>query len=137
MSNDTPLIEWRDDSLSVGLEEMDATHREFIDLLNRLARADDATFPALFREMLEHTRAHFQRENTNMEESGFPPITIHQGEHARILDELDRLTDGLETGDIEAARNYVCQYLPEWFSMHAATMDRALAWHLKASGLRH
>ncbi len=135
MSNNKLLIEWQEDSLSVGIASMDDTHREFIDIINRLGQATDDQFPALFRTLLEHTQQHFQNEDIAMEKSGFPPKFIHRNEHFRILDELKQLASTIENGDISAARSFVCRYLPEWFPIHAATMDRALACHLKASGI--
>ncbi len=134
MSNNNPLIEWQEDSLSVGITSMDDTHREFIDLINHLGQATDEQFPALFRSLLEHTQQHFQNEDIAMEKSGFPPKFIHRNEHYRILDELKQLASTVENGNISPARSFVCRYLPEWFPIHAATMDRALACHLKASG---
>jgi len=134
MSNNKPLIEWQEDNLSVGITSMDDTHREFIDIVNRLGLATDDQFPALFNTLLEHTQQHFQRENIAMEKSGFPPKFIHRNEHLRVLDELKQLAGTIEKGNINTARSFVCHYLPEWFPIHAATMDRALACHLKASG---
>jgi len=135
MSNNKLLIEWREDSLSVGITGMDNTHKEFIDIINSLGQATDDQFPALFNRLLEHTQQHFQYEDIAMEKSGFPPKFIHRNEHYRILDELKQLAITIDTGNISAARNFVCRYLPEWFPIHAATMDRALACHLKASGI--
>ncbi len=135
MSNNKPLIEWHNDSLSVGITKMDDTHKEFIDLINRLGQAPDEQFPELFNTLIEHTQQHFQSEDAAMEKSGFPPKFIHRNEHYRILDELKQLASTMGNGNISAAKAFVCNYLPEWFPMHAATMDRALAHHLKASGM--
>ncbi len=134
MSDHTPLIEWREDTLSVGISYMDDTHREFIDIINQLGSTIDEQFPALFNKLIEHTQTHFQNEDIAMEKSGFPPISIHRSEHDRIFNEIKRLASHVDKNDLDAAKDFVCRYLPEWFPMHAATMDRALAWHLKTSG---
>ncbi len=135
MSNNKLLIEWQENSLSVGIPQMDETHREFIDLINRLGQASDEQFSKLFEQLLEHTHQHFKNEDIAMEKSGFPPISIHRNEHFRIIDKLKQLNENIKAGDIDIARTFVCRYLPEWFPLHAATMDRALACHLKAAGM--
>lgn len=133
--NTSPLIAWQDDTLSVGNDSMDATHKEFIELINTLDQTEGDQFKTIFSQLYEHTQAHFARENELMEKSGFPPTPIHQGEHARILEEFTQLNELLEKGQLDEVRRYIHDYIPEWFAMHAATMDRALAWHLASCGM--
>jgi hemerythrin-like metal-binding protein len=135
MNNTAPLIDWQDETLSVGNNSMDDTHKEFIELINLLDKADNEQFKSLFNELLEHTQAHFSRENDLMEKSGFPPTPIHQGEHERILDEFMQLQSLIEKNQLDKVHQYIHNYIPDWFSMHAATMDRALAWHLNNCGM--
>jgi len=126
------LIESFESRYLLGVPEMDETHREFSDLVNRLGGADKETFTALFGELIEHTRAHFSAENEAMLESGFPAIREHMDEHQRVLGELDRIGKRVAAGSIAMGRAYVTQQLPEWFDLHAQTMDSALAAHIKA-----
>ena len=126
-----PLLPWSDRHFLLHRPEMDATHKEFVALVNRLHAADDAELPALFQALLDHTRAHFTNELRLMEESRFAPIREHDGEHRRVLAELERTAGHLAKGHLGYVRDYVAQRLPEWFSLHAATMDSALARHLR------
>jgi hemerythrin-like metal-binding protein len=130
MKPDTPtLIEWDEHAFVLGVADMDATHSEFIDLLNRLNNAADATFPALFKALLEHTQMHFESEEARMLLCGFPAISEHTNEHRRVLGELTRIKKRVDRGLISFGRMYVRQSLPDWFRLHAATMDSALAAH--------
>jgi hemerythrin len=52
-------MEWNE-SLELGLERMDHTHREFVDLLNRLADAPDDGVSAAFEALFVHTVEHFE-----------------------------------------------------------------------------
>ena len=135
MNSNTPLIEWHEESLSVGNTRMDETHREFINIINQLGQALDEHFSGLFEQLIEHTREHFQNEDIAMENSAFPAIFVHRNEHFRVLDELKQLAHHVDKGELDAAKAFVSQYLPEWFLIHAATMDRALAHHLRISGM--
>ncbi|WP_295885005.1 hemerythrin domain-containing protein [uncultured Thiohalocapsa sp.] len=127
-----PLIDPAEPRFRLGLEEMDRTHLELIDLVNRLAAVDDAGFPALFDALLAHTEAHFAQEEQWMTASAFPALHEHRGEHRRVLADLRNLGQRAASGRPALARAYVREQLPHWFALHAATMDSALAGHLKA-----
>jgi len=112
---------------------MDATHREFVDLVNRLGTCDRDRFVEFFPTLVSHTRAHFAAEEGMMETSGFPAIAEHRSEHARVLGDLEHLGTQLAKGRFQLARAYVSEQLPDWFALHAETMDSALAAHLSGS----
>ncbi len=115
----------------LGIDRMDETHREFVDLVNRLAVAPKTEFATLFMELQAHTQAHFDQENAWMASYGFPALREHQDDHLRVLGELDRFAQRAASGSISMARAYVIQQLPHWFDLHAKTMDSALAHHMK------
>ncbi len=69
----------------LGVAAMDTTHREFVDLVNRLGTCDWDRFVGSFPALVSHTRAHFAAEEGMMETSGFPAIAEHHSEHARVL----------------------------------------------------
>ncbi len=117
----------------LGIDSMDITHREFVDLVNRLSAADKAGFVAGFPGLLAHTREHFAAEERLMEQCRFPAIGEHRSEHARVLGEIERFGAQVASGRTRLARAYLVEQLPRWFDLHAATMDSALAACLKGS----
>ena len=114
----------------LGVAAMDATHREFVELVNRLGTCDRDRFVESFPALVSHTRAHFAAEEGMMETSRFPAIAEHRSEHARVLGDLEHLGTQLAKGRVRLARAYVSEQLPDWFALHAETMDSALAGHL-------
>ncbi len=125
-------ITWQDDRHPLRVAEMDLAHREFVELVNALANCPDREFAERFKSLMNHTRAHFAAEEELMMKSGFPALGEHAGEHKRVIDELSQFGRGLNRGRVFLARSYVQSGLPEWFSLHLATMDAALAAHLNA-----
>ena len=125
------LIESFEQRYLLGVSEMDDTHREFVELVNQLDNADDQTFIPLFEQLIKHTSSHFAAENEKMQECGFPAIREHTEEHLRVLGDLERFGKRVAAGNIAMGRAYVTQQLPDWFDLHARTMDSALAHHLK------
>ena len=114
------------EQMTLGVADMDATHREFVAQADQLLAAGDAEFPALFATLREHTLRHFEHEKALMKACRFPAIGEHESEHLRVLGELAHFASGLKRGRLASARAYV-QGLPQWFSTHLATMDAALA----------
>lgn len=127
------IIEWCDEKFILGIDEMDNTHIEFIDLVNSMENTSNAEFICLFAHLLEHTRTHFEHENQLMIEYGFPAISEHRSEHERVLGEMTRFSRSIQHGLVAFGRSYVHDSLTQWFPLHAATMDSALAAHIKAS----
>ena len=125
------IIEWNDRLFLLGIPDMDNTHKEFVELLNQLWDAADTEFGKLFDEFIHHTTVHFQNEEELMLACRFPAIAEHKDEHLRILGELNQFKRSVDKGLIALGRNYIRERMPEWFRLHAATMDSALAMQLK------
>jgi hemerythrin-like metal-binding protein len=120
-----------DECYCLGVADMDATHREFIEAADALLAAFDDLFPALFTQFHEHTKLHFEHEGKQIKACRFPAIGEHNSEHLRVLGELAYFARSVAAGRLGSARAYV-KALPDWFNSHLATMDSALAACIKA-----
>lgn len=129
-----PLLDWSPD-FELGVPAMDETHREFVDALNAVADAPDGELLARLDDFIAHTDAHFAQENAWMAEILFPPIHCHKGEHDNVLGVMREVRERVVAGQLELAR-VLARELPEWFRLHAATMDAALAQVIKAAGFQ-
>ena len=126
-------FEW-DDRYTKGIARMDATHREFVELVNSLLQAPDEALANGLQQLLDHSRAHFAQELEWMHACDFPPLAIHDGEHQRVLGVLQQAQRFAADGEFTPVRS-VIDSLPAWFEQHAATMDNALAMHMQHAGL--
>jgi len=122
---------WDGSRHTLGMDEMDNTHREFIAQVAALIAASNAEFPALFQALVSHTREHFTAEGQLMRASKYKGLPEHESEHHRVLGELQQLNRTLKRGHLPLVRAYVKEGLPEWFDTHLAMMDAALVMHLK------
>ncbi|TAJ81275.1 MAG: hemerythrin [Gallionellaceae bacterium] len=122
---------WNESRHTLGMGEMDNTHREFITQVAALIAASNAEFPALFQALINHTREHFIAEGKLMRESKYRGLPEHEGEHHRVLGELQQLNRSLKRGRLPLVRAYVKEGLPEWFDTHLSMMDGALVMFLK------
>lgn len=121
------MLTWDDASHRLDMPQMDATHREFMALVAAASEASDEAFVGCFEALLEHSRRHFDNESILMRSCRFPAIAEHEGDHRRILGDLERLRRGIDEGRLAFARHYVEDGLPDWFAFHLKTMDTCLA----------
>lgn len=127
-------IEWND-ALTLGVDPLDETHRDFIAHIATLAAAQDDQVLHALDALNAHTSAHFEQESRWMRDCEFPPLGCHEGEHQKILElcvELRaRIADGTQPPAM-AAR--LAEALMEWFEQHAASMDAVLAQWMQSRG---
>lgn len=118
------------DVLTVGYDQIDNDHDEFISLINELDAADNTAFPVLFQQLYDQTEQHFERENQLMKQFSYPGEAEHKGEHQRVLGEFKQFKSRVDKGLIAFGRAFVKDRLPQWFGLHVTTMDSALAAHI-------
>ena len=125
------VIQWHD-GLNVGMAFMDADHAEAAAQINELAAAEAPERIPLLRHFIIHCREHFAREEAMMEKTGFFAFGCHQGEHQRVLAELDAVLAKLQAGDSQDS--YFLQALPAWLMNHRNTMDFVTAEFARSAG---
>jgi hemerythrin len=125
-------------ALSVGIDEIDAQHRELfrrIDaFLGALAekRAREELQP-LTRYLREYVRIHFVEEQRMMEFSFYPGLGEHLMEHQHFEGELERLADELDgTGPTYGLARQLVALLVDWLERHVSTTDKRFGSFLAA-----
>ena len=89
---ETQGLQWTDAFL-LGYEPMDDTHREFVEIVDKLLTCPDAEMAGLLQAFITHAEAHFGLENTWMEETGFPPRDCHISEHKAVMESAVQVED--------------------------------------------
>ena len=113
---------------AVGYAPMDEVHREFHDLLLALQQPGDEGEKLL--ALHEHLLRHCSQEERWMRESSFPACECHQREHEMLLEVVAEVRRRFDAGDSEIVAR-LSEELPQWFEVHANSMDAALAVHLR------
>ncbi|MBI1396706.1 MAG: bacteriohemerythrin [Betaproteobacteria bacterium] len=126
------VIEWND-RLAIDDGVMDETHREFVDLVNRMADAPDEQMEAIVDEFIRHTEEHFGQEERWMRSLSFPPLGCHKREHDGVLEIAREVKQRIARGEIRFGR-VLAQAVAEWFADHAASMDTVLSMYMKDQG---
>jgi hemerythrin-like metal-binding protein len=125
-------MEWND-QLAIDQGIMDDTHREFVQMLNRIADATDAEMQDAIEEFIRHTEEHFGQEERWMESLEFPPLSCHRNEHQGVLQIAHEVRNRVASGEHRFGP-VLAQAVAEWFGNHAASMDTVLSLYMKDRG---
>lgn len=122
----------------VAMDAMNDVHREELDIVNNVNSAilssDSEQITRLCHQWLEHTKAHFDRENSMMEKYDFPAYHCHHGEHVDALQDLESIINAWkDTNDLDALTVYVRDTWPKWYVNHISTMDTITSAFIKQS----
>lgn len=124
-------IEW-EDSLSVGVDLIDAQHRMLIEKLADLSDAlkKSREFNEILKTlefMIDYTDFHFTAEERTMSEHDYPGLEFQQQQHAEFKVTLDNiLEDFKEEGPTKAIANSVNVFLLNWLINHIKGVDLKL-----------
>ena len=132
---------------ALGIEDLDADHREMLRLLNLLFTAgytsdgvpatpaagslapgaDPLEVLARLDAVLKHLRAHFEREEAFLERIGYPQLAEHSGEHALEKAELAELRRDLVNRQPPCLDEESAAAIKRWFFNHVIAEDQRYA----------
>lgn len=126
-------FEWNN-SLVLGVGEMDQEHRELVDRINDLIRHLDRgsaknDIDLSFKELANFVVHHFQDEESFMESINYPQIDSHKKIHERLLQQVGDYKKALDEGRIDKIK--LVGFLRNWLISHIMGVDRQYAEHSK------
>lgn len=122
-----PIAMWTPE-LSLGVESLDADHRQLIDTLNQVFdallfdRSSSALHGAL-ATLSDYVTGHFAREEAWMQARNHPDLVRHRQEHEALRDQLALLCAMRELSDQERSVELL-MVLRDWLLGHIAHSDR-------------
>jgi len=122
----------------VAMDAMNGVHEDELNIVNNVNAAihndDLEQLTILCHEWMEHTKAHFDRENYLMEKYDFPAFHCHHREHVEAISGLETIINGwLEDKNIDELATYVRETWPAWYVNHISTMDTVTSAFIKQS----
>ena len=125
-------FEWSEES-SVGIPELDAQHRQLIELLGELGRCarsgDSVKFaPIALQKVLQYAERHLQREELVLRIRGFPGYLEHKAEHDAYRKKAAFLELQSDRRDLGIR---IANFLTEWWRSHILTSDQQYARYFR------
>ena len=123
MSN---FVEW-DDTLSVGIEEIDEQHKVLVDLVNKMHEAihqrhgSDVVI-GILSDLTEYTRIHFAVEESLMRILNYPDYDNHKQVHEELLHTVADLQDKVASGK-KSIGFELMHFLKTWLVKHIMEED--------------
>jgi len=131
-----PEFTW-DESLAVGVKEIDDQHREIIRLVSELAAAMRAgqgqdEIRNLMVFLNDYIVEHFGYEEIYMKKYRYPAYRDHKREHLNFIQEFAALKYAYQPGDASRAfAGQLQERLVRWLQEHVGSVDRKMAEFLK------
>ena len=131
-------ITWNQ-SLSVGIEEIDRQHKQLVNMLNQLlvfdgVTVDSETISDTLTRMTDYADYHFNSEEHYMQEYGYPEYETHRKEHIEFM----RKTAQFSLDTMEYKKTIpadMLEYLKTWVIEHILKSDMAYKPFFKQKGL--
>jgi hemerythrin len=123
MSN---FVEW-DDSLSVGIEEIDEQHKVLVDMVNKMHEAihqrhgSDVVI-GILNDLAEYTRIHFAVEESLMRILNYPEYDDHKHIHEELLHTVQDLQEKVSSGK-KSIGFELMHFLKTWLVKHIMEED--------------
>jgi hemerythrin len=110
--------------LPLGVAVMDEDHYALEQMFARTPQIENADLPAHLDAIIEEIRAHFAREEAEMERVGVPILHCHQGQHAALLKEAESLREGFLRAESRMRRHLIGFTLAQHVANHIASVDQ-------------
>ncbi len=132
-----PFFEW-DNSLSVGVREIDNQHRQLIDMINMLhetsSPGDRNRTSAVLQGLLDYASTHFETEEGLMRQCGYAGLEDHLVEHQVFVRNLSRFYESFDENS-EAAAGELAAFMRDWLREHVCKMDMEYRQTLNDHGI--
>jgi len=125
------LIEWQD-SLSIGVLEIDIQHKLLFDKFNAFLDACQAETESdgiyrLFWFLEAYTVTHFTEEEKLMQRVGYPDYLKHRERHLAFAAEVGKLKERLKSeGPTPSLVWTISTFISSWLIEHISNTDRAI-----------
>ena len=125
------LCEW-DDSLLIGIEELDYEHKLLIEDINRLhaeltCNTGRSVIAKCLGDVHARMQAHFALEEHVMKEHKYAFFDEHKREHDEFLEDYVECMMKFLNGAAVSSRNPIEECLKEWAINHITTCDKKMS----------
>ena len=131
-------LSW-DQSLSVGVAEIDREHKQIIEILNLLisdpeANTQSESISETLNMLMQYAQAHFKTEVDLMKKHGYPGLAVHREAHTAFMEKLVAFCLGAMEQQ-ETIPTELVQYITGWLDEHILQEDMKYVSFFKKHGV--
>jgi hemerythrin len=121
------LFVWQD-IYSVGVDKIDAQHRNLFEIANRfhdacVAQAARSRLIQIFNELVTYTASHFADEENMLRAMNCPDYERHKENHTKLVGLVLNYKSQMERGEPEVETRAM-EFIKTWLNGHILGMDR-------------
>lgn len=133
------FVSWSD-NLSIGIIQIDAQHKNLVNMLNNLYDAMTAgkgkdVAPKILKEMSGYALTHFATEEKLMQQHGYPEFEAHKREHEAFVKKVQEFNAEMQKGNL-GVTSQVANFLKTWLVNHIQGTDKKYGPFLKEKGVK-
>eukprot|EP00828_Plagiopyla_frontata_P049038 TRINITY_DN9608_c0_g1_i1.p2 TRINITY_DN9608_c0_g1~~TRINITY_DN9608_c0_g1_i1.p2 ORF type:complete len:167 (+),score=7.16 TRINITY_DN9608_c0_g1_i1:645-1145(+) len=117
------LMQW-DEAMSVGVEELDAQHRQLIQLINEAYKAlqmhDEQRMTSLIGRMRDYAVTHFATAEEYLKKYGYPELESHKFQHAKFNETVKDFKEKMHN---KTNLSKIFVFLSRWLASHIMETD--------------
>ncbi|HEX8042184.1 bacteriohemerythrin [Candidatus Deferrimicrobium sp.] len=134
------MFEWTE-RWSVGVDTIDAQHRQLFDAINTLLQVEGKPAARDLVKVLdfleEYVNNHFGLEEIYMRRLSYPGFPSHKGEHVAFINDFYDLRDEYDNdGATPELADKMGRYMGDWLVNHIGKVDKALGAFLRDRGMK-
>lgn len=125
----------------LGIEEIDAQHKKFVDILNQLYEAaieekSQLIIDEIITRVLEYADLHFKTEEKYFDEFGYEKSKEHKEQHEKLLNQAIAFKNKHEKHEVMDVSWQLLEFLENWLVDHLESEDRQYVECFKKHGLK-
>ncbi|OHD55535.1 MAG: hypothetical protein A2Y33_00830 [Spirochaetes bacterium GWF1_51_8] len=134
-----PFVEWKDE-LSVGVQSIDAQHKNLLGIINELhdamqhGKGKDALF-SVFEKMSQYADEHFTYEEKILTDHNYPLLAGQKAQHEEFTRKAEEFKEGFDSGRALISVS-VLDFLRDWWVSHIAQSDKKYASFLEGKDVK-
>jgi hemerythrin len=133
------IITWNN-TLSVGIKQIDEQHQLIVKLINNLNEAmkdgkGKDVLGRILKGLADYTISHFKVEEDYFDRFSYPDRLAHKKAHSEFVTKVDNFKKSLENGQL-ALSVQVMTFLSDWLFQHIQGVDRKYSNFFAAQGLK-
>ncbi|MDX9974110.1 MAG: bacteriohemerythrin [FCB group bacterium] len=132
------MIQWND-SLSVGVKQIDTQHQKLITLIHdlndamKVGKGKDVV-GKIIKELVDYTVVHFRQEEGYFAKFDYAETEQHIAEHKAFIAEVSKFQEDFNNGRLGLSLN-VMNFLSNWLTKHIMGTDKKYSTCFTANGL--
>lgn len=133
------FITW-DEKYSVGVRELDAQHKQLVQILSDLydamqAQKTNDVLGRILTQLVNYTKNHFATEEKLMAQCGYPDLAAQKREHEAFTKKVVDFKESFDSGRTSLSVS-LTSFVKDWLFSHIGGTDKKYGPFMNSKGIK-